>query len=321
MATPPSIDDGSVAVLRDLLVQLGVAMSAAGDSVDAIDSTLRTIVAAYGVEHVEVAVLPTSLMVSTGLGTSTQIQIGIPPSTGLRFDQVAELYDIVRLVASASVTPTEALHRLHAVYRMPPTFRWPVRTLGHAVLTVGLALLLQPTVGAIGAAFILGLLVGLLKLPRPATLELVIPVVVSFVVATIVFATLQHVEIDNPVRILIPPLVTFLPGGALTIATVELAANQMVSGASRLVNGLVQLLLLAFGILAASALFDIPARVLADNPVNRLGPWAPWLGVVVFALGNYLHLSSPARSLPWIFSSCSPPTPARWPVPPSSVGC
>ena len=167
-------------------------------------------------------------------------------------------------------------------------------------MTVGLALLLQPTVGAVGAAFVLGLLVGLAKLPRLATLDLVFPIVVTFVVSVMVFATLQHVQIDNPVRILIPPLVTFLPGAALTIATVELAAGQMVSGASRLVNGLVQLLLLAFGILAASALFELCAAVLADNPVNRLGWWAPWLGVVVFAVGMYLHLSAPARSLPWM---------------------
>jgi uncharacterized membrane protein YjjB (DUF3815 family) len=97
-----------------------------------------------------------------------------------------------------------------------------------------------------------------------------------------------------------PPLATFLPGGALTIATVELAAGQMVSGASRLVSRLVQLMLLAFGILAASAFLDVPAHVLADNPVDRLGWWAPWLGVVLFAVGNYLHFSSPARSLPWI---------------------
>ena len=277
MATPPSTDDGLIAAVRDLLVQLGVAMSAAGDSVDAIDSTMRSIVAAYGVEHVEVAVLPTSLMVSTGLGTSTQIQIGVPQGRPLRFDQVAELYSVVRLASSASVSPGEALDRLHAVYRMPPTFRWPVRTLGHAVLTVGLALLLQPTLGAVGAAFVLGLLVGLLKLPGLATLEMVFPVVVSFVVAVIVFATLQHVEIDNPVRILVPPLVTFLPGGALTIATVELAAGQMVSGASRLVNGLVQLLLLAFGILAASALFDVPgsgARGQPRQPARAVGTMA-----------------------------------------------
>jgi hypothetical protein len=48
-------------------------------------------------------------------------------------------------------------------------------------------------------------------------------------------------------------LATFLPGAALTIASVELAAGQMVSGASRLINGLVELALRCFGIPAASA--------------------------------------------------------------------
>jgi uncharacterized membrane protein YjjB (DUF3815 family) len=71
----------------------------------------------------------------------------------------------------------------------------------------------------------------------------------------------------------------------------------MISGASRLVTGLVKLGLLAFGIVAASALVGIDDRVLADNPVNRLGWWAPWVGVLVVALGDYLHFSAPTRSL------------------------
>jgi len=297
-----SSDEQTVAELRNLLVRLGIAMCDAGDSVDAIDSTLRSMVAAYGVEHVEVAVLPTSLTVTTGQGVSTQVQIAVPTRVGMRFDQVAELYELVRATTSASITPREATERLVQIDRMRPTFRWPVRTFGHAVLTVGLALLLQPTIGAVGAAFVLGALVGVLKLHQLAALQLVFPVVVSFGVAVIVFTTLKRVEIDNPVRILIPPLVTFLPGGALTIATVELAAGQMVSGASRLVSGFVQLVLLGFGIIAAAALFDLSAVELTDNPINRLGWWAPWLGVVVFAVGNYLHFSSPATSLPWILA-------------------
>ena len=310
-----------VASLRALLVQLGVAMSAAGDSVDAIDSTLRTIVAAFGVEHVEVAVLPTSLMVSTGHGTGTQIEIGIPQGKRLRFDQVAELYSVVRAASSrvdltqrgdpegatrstgCRDVPLAGAHvgprRAHGGPRpaAPANPRCHRRRL-HARLA--------------GRA---------VETAAPGDARAVFPVVVSFSVSVIVFATLQQVQIDNPVRILIPPLATFLPGGALTIATVELAAGQMVSGASRLVNGLVQLMLLSFGILAASALFELPAEVLADNPVNRLGWWAPWVGVVVFAVGNYLHFSSPARSCHGFWSSCLRPTPARWPGPRCSAGC
>ena len=102
--TPTPTGDAQVAALRELLIQLGLAMSQAGDSVDAIDASLRAIIAAYGVEHVEVAALPTSLMVSTGHGTATQIEIGIPHGTRLRFDQVAELYILVRAASSAAIS-------------------------------------------------------------------------------------------------------------------------------------------------------------------------------------------------------------------------
>jgi uncharacterized membrane protein YjjP (DUF1212 family) len=295
-------DDDLVPTLRDLLVQLGLAMSAAGDSVDAIGTNLRAIVRAYRVDHVEVGVLPTSLMVGTGQGTDARVQMGSPTSVPLRFDQVAALYALVRSASTAALTPAAALDELDAIRAMPPTFGAPVRTFGHAVMTTGLALLLQPTWGAVVAAFALGLLVGLLKLPSWSALEFVLPVAVSFVVSAVVFVTLRHLAVDNPARILIPPLATFLPGGALAIATVELASGQMVSGASRLVSGLVQLMLLAFGILAAGQLLDLPPEVLTDNPVARLGWWAPWVGVLVFAVGNWLHLSSPARSLPWILA-------------------
>jgi uncharacterized membrane protein YjjB (DUF3815 family) len=80
----------------------------------------------------------------------------------------------------------------------------------------------------------------------------------------------------------------------------ELAAGQMVSGASRLVSGLVQLTLLAFGILAASELVSQSHADLVDHRVAGVGDWAAWLGVVVFTVGIYLHFSAPLGSLPWI---------------------
>ena len=52
----------------------------------------------------------------------------------------------------------------------------------------------------------------------------------------------------SPLDIVIPALVTLLPGAALTMATVELSAGSMISGSSRLVFGLQRLLLLTFGI-------------------------------------------------------------------------
>ncbi|MFL6203720.1 MAG: threonine/serine exporter ThrE family protein [Acidimicrobiales bacterium] len=289
-------------LLREFVVRLGSAMTVAGDSVDSINDRLRRVVDAYGFPEFDFFVLPTGMLVESGdAATSTVLLSTHEERKRYRFDQIAELYHLLGQAEEAAITPADGLLELARIEMMEPGFGPVVRVFGHGVLTAGLALLLQPTLGGMAVAFALGLLVGLLKLPRLATLDLIFPVIAAFIVAATVFAISHTGGVgDNPVRVLIPPLATFLPGGVLTIATVELAAGQMISGASRLVSGMVQLGLLAFGIVAAASLIGVDQHVLIDNPVDRLGPWAPWVGVLIVALGDYLHFSAPARSLGWI---------------------
>ena len=67
--------------------------------------------------------------------------------------------------------------------------------------------------------------------------------------------------------------ITFL----LAMAVVELSAAEMITGASRLVAGTLQLLLLGFGIVGAAQVVGLPsADALVDIPTNQLGWWAPW---------------------------------------------
>ena len=67
-------------------------------------------------------------------------------------------------------------------------------------------------------------------------------------------------------RILIPALVTFIPGSLLTTATLDLSAGEVISGSSRLVAGTMQLVLLSFGI-AVGALIATPvAAWVATRP-------------------------------------------------------
>ena len=86
-----------------------------------------------------------------------------------------------------------------------------------------------------------------------------------------------------------------------TRASSQLSAGEMIAGASRLVSGTLQLLLLAFGIVGAAEVVGVPsASALVDLPQNLLGWWVPWLGVVVVAVGDYLYHSAPPRSLRWL---------------------
>ena len=290
----------SPAEFRQLIVQLGSAMVAAGDAVDVIEGTLRQIVAAYGVEGLQIALLPTAMFVQTGTGDTAHVQFSARVAPPLRLDQIDELYRLVKRLEHGELTASTGLGRLQAIYQRRPAFGWPVRTIGHAVLTVGLVMLIQPTPNGIGTAFGLGLLIGLLKLIRLSTAAFLLPVVASFIVAATVFASAEYLHVHNPIRLLVGPLVTFLPGAMLAIATMEIAAGQMVAGASRLVNGLVQLALLAFGIVAARALVQAPVADLVDHGAAHGDSWAAWAGVAVVVLGIWLHFSPPLRTVPWI---------------------
>ncbi len=286
--------------IRQFLLGLAEAMTASAESVDTIYDELERIVAAYGVEDYEFVVLPTGLIVQTG-GTSGRVAIRSVEITPFHFLQIATLYALLNRAERAEVDPADGIRELAAIRTMKPRFGWVVRTLGHAILTVGLSLLLIPTWQGAALAFGLGIVVGLANLARSAPLQLILPTVAAFVCAAVVFTVAQFVGLGDPALLLIAPIATFLPGAALTTATVELASRQMVAGASRLVTGFVQLALLACGILAAGAVLGVgTAGYVAITRADILPWWIAPIGVMLYAIGIFLYLSVPGSTFGWV---------------------
>jgi uncharacterized membrane protein YjjB (DUF3815 family) len=149
------------------------------------------------------------------------------------------------------------------------------------------------------AAAVFGAIVGVLRLVArdQRTLQVLLPVFAAFCIAALTALVIEH-DLANPgLRALIASLVVFLPGAALTTAVLELAAGDMIAGASRLVWAGVQLLLLAFGSLAGVEAVGIPPATVFARADTPLGEWAPWVGVLVFAVGVFVSNSAPAKSL------------------------
>lgn len=287
--------------LRQFLLGLAQGMNASAESVDRIGETIAEIAAAYDGADIDFVVLPTIIIVETGDGEEERVAFRSVTTASFRFDQIAALYDLIAQARTGTVDPLDGIRRLNEIGAMRPRLGWFTRTLGHAILTTGLALLLAPTWQGALIAFGLGFGIGLLKLVRSPTLQLIMPIAAAFVCATAVFLLAEVVEIGDPIRLLIAPLATFLPGGVLTTATVELAAGQMISGASRLIYGFVQLALLAFGILAAGAVVGVSSRSYQPLDASSFLPWwVALLGILVFALGNYLHFSAPPSTFGWV---------------------
>jgi uncharacterized membrane protein YjjB (DUF3815 family) len=134
-----------------------------------------------------------------------------------------------------------------------------------------------------------------------AVLAVPLPVVAAALVSALVFLAVKHGFAVDPLHALIPPLVTFLPGAMLTLGMVELAYGDMVSGSSRIMTGIVQLVLLAFGLVAGAAAVGYrPENMAAVANEAIAAPWLPWAGVAVFCIGAFLHFSAPRDSFWWM---------------------
>ena len=286
--------------MRELAARVGAGMAQSFDSVASIESTLTKICAAQGVDDAIVLAFPTAVVVQTGGGEQSGVQVDTNFGGSLRYDQIAALYTYIKVLKSQHVDLGMANRELDNIANLSPRYPWFVRVLGYSLFAAGFSLILQPTLATVITCTLLGLLIGAIYLAKIPTLQLVLPVVVSFLVTAVVLLIAGRFGLEDPVRILVPLLVIFLPGAAITIGVIELASNQMVAGASRLVSGTVTLLLLAFGIFAATALLDVPPEVVQDIPVGTIGPWVMVIAIPIYLVGLMLLFCSPWKYFPWM---------------------
>ena len=289
-----------LAELQLFVVQLGAAMNAAGEPVYVVQDRLTRMAAAYGASAATVSAFPTYLMVTMGRGEPAVVELTASLGGSPRLDQIAALDHLLQDAERGAVRSSDGLRQLAAIRELRPRFGRLQSIAGYAVLTMGLCLILQPAPLDVAAAAMFGALVGVLRSlgQSQQTLLVLMPVIAAFSVSALSALAVNEELLEPGMRAMVAALVVFLPGATLTTAVLELAAGQMVSGASRLVSGCVQLALLSFGILAGIEAVGIPSSRVLFGREELIGSWAPWLGVFVFAVGVMVANSAPARSFP-----------------------
>lgn len=283
--------------IPDLLGSLGLAMLSSQLPTSDIERQLGEIARAYGRPDLRMVVLPTAILVEDPAQTHT----GVFPlvSAPYRLDQAGAMEKLVVRVINEHPEPAEAIREITRIEQTPARFNRPTMILGHTILTLGFGMVINPTATAIPVYLVLGAFVGLMiTFTRGRTsVQLLLPVLTSFVLTLITLLVLDGLVPDDPLRLVAPALLAFLPGHMLTVAAVELASNQVIAGASRLVYGFAQLGLLAFGVYVAWVIVNAPEPV---GIAPTLGPWAPWAGVVLTSIGFNLYSVAPKGALRWI---------------------
>jgi uncharacterized membrane protein YjjP (DUF1212 family) len=304
-ALPIERSDAERRHLLRFLLRLGHLLLATGAPVGLVETTLRRLAPVYRIAHFNALALPTVVFVNAEDGDASQIEFTSELGLVLRFDQIEAAHELARDAERDALDPVEGLKRINAILAMPPRFGWMSSILGHVLATVGIALVLRPAADVVRAAAFFGLVVGVLKVlaRNRGIITTLLPTVAAFVVALLSLLGVQHGFAASPIYVLVASLVTFLPGGTLATATVELAYGDVVSGGTRFVHGLLQLVFLVLGMLAAASLVGLPPeRLLVPTPDGGVRAWAPWLGVLLFGIGHVLHYAARLRTLPWLLA-------------------
>jgi uncharacterized membrane protein YjjP (DUF1212 family) len=312
-APPAGAPAPDPATLLRFVSQLGHVLIASGEAVAVIEDSIRRIARAHGVSHVSVVAFPTVLFVKIEDATGSRLDLTSEEGTTLRFDQIESAFALASDAQNLLVTPEQGLARLQAILARPPRFGVTASVVGHMLMTVGIALCLKPTWEGLGAAAFYGIVVGVLKVfaRNRGMLETLLPTIAAFVVAILALSAVRYGIPASPLRALIASLVTFLPGGILAVAAMDLAYSDMVSGASRFVMGLVQLLFLMLGMTMAASLVGLPPERLLVDPDVRLSPWAVWPGILFFGIGTLLHYSTAPKTFPWMLAALAIATAAQ----------
>jgi len=144
---------------------------------------------------------------------------------------MAAIERVERLADRGAVAPEEGLRQLHEANALRHRFGRLGIVAGHVVITLGLCLALQPTAVVLLGSAMFGALVGVTKLRarNDSTLRVLLPIRSATLVSRSAFAVAPATATEESPRALIPPLVTFLPGGLLTSATLDLTAGHLIS--------------------------------------------------------------------------------------------
>ncbi len=240
---------------------------------------------------VDFVVLPNTVVVEDR-ATGTVAMRDIPGA--FRFDQIRDVEVAIADATRHAGDPAASARAIAAVDRQAPLFPPWLRVAGYALAAVGFAAYLRMTPTFYIAAAVLGLIVGAVMVATADRQRItsLLPVALTFGVAFVVVMGAWILDLPDPVRLAAVPVLVLLPGATLTAAIVELVGGDMVSGSSRLLYALMQLIAMSFAFLLAITLVSRADVPLTDYRTAG-AVWLAPVGVLLFSVGILLFLCMP----------------------------
>ena len=252
--TPPDPD----ACVRFVL-ELGLALHRYGTPANRLEDVMAAVSLQLGLTARLVST-PTAIYASFGAPEALKTTLIRADPGEVDLDRLSQLDRVTSLVLNGQLLPAQGAAAVDAILAQPPRYG-PWVTVGcNGLVAAAGAQLFGGGLKEIGVSLGIGLLLGALALAagRLPSLARGYETIAAFIAAAISVALTRLLGHFSSEVTTLASLVFLLPGLTLTVAMIELATKNLISGTSRFMGALLVFLQLAFGVaLAPFFVFDV----------------------------------------------------------------
>lgn len=251
-------DDAAVAEVMDLAIRMGEVVLASGSAVTDTETTVRFIVATYGLSECDVEVTYNSIRISVHRGRR------LPPVSSMRvvqyrsldFTRLAAVDRLTRRIRREVVPPAEARTALDAITSAPHPYKRWTATFGWSLMAAAISLLLGGGLLVIALSFVTTALIDrtnrtLNRYGLPFFFQHLVGGAIAATPAVVLAAVAEPLGISvNPTLIIAAGITVLLSGLSLVGSVQDAITGAPITAGARML----ELLMMTGGIIAGIAL-------------------------------------------------------------------
>lgn len=282
------------------IVQFGRALHSVGSPAHSLEAALTALCQRVGLKGSFVSI-PTAIFCSFRfLDEEVTRIVRIEPS-GINLGRLTQTDAIAQKVIKGEIGFEEGSVQLEELFNQPERTKFLVGMVCFMLTSAGMMTLFGGSWGDFLASALIGAIMGILSQAKNFGLVAQLYEVFMAMLATLMAVLLSKVSGDITAGVVIlASLIIFIPGLNITISIAEIATQNLTSGTSRLVGGMMILLKLTFGVFMGTKLANVIPLETADWTFSRIPDWVTILSVPVTAAMSTIVFKAEYRDMKWV---------------------
>lgn len=230
--------------------ELGTLMLENGAETYRVEETMSRICLAYGIEKVDVFVIPTNIIITIKIDESATSRTRRVTSRTINLDKISKLNDLSRDVAFNKISIDEAENKLKYIFN-EKEYSLKIKLLGFLVTASAFTLLFGGNLKDSLVSGFIGIILCLLSyfFNILKTNNFFINIISGALASLLAFLSVRLNIAPNLNEIIIGSLMPLVPGLAITNSLRDIIAGDLVAGSAKLIEAF----LIAVGIAIGSA--------------------------------------------------------------------